>query len=87
LAPWSGCAKAFIGPNLDEAKATVRGLLAEMDQRNVELIANRRRKVHQADALPLRVVLVDEAAFYLSDRELAELFRDLLARGASSATS
>jgi FtsK/SpoIIIE family len=77
LAPWSGCAKAFIGPNLDEAKATVRGLLAEMDQRNVELIANRRRKVHQADALPLRVVLVDGAAFYLSDRELAELFRDL----------
>jgi hypothetical protein len=81
LAPWSGCAKAFIGPNLDEAKATVRGLLAEMDQRNVELIANRRRKVHETDSLPLRVVLVDEAAFYLSDRELAELFRDLLARG------
>jgi hypothetical protein len=81
LAPWSVCAKAFIGPNLDEAKATVRGLLAEMDQRNVELIANRRRKVHQADALSLRVVLVDEAAFYLSDKELAELFRDLLARG------
>jgi hypothetical protein len=81
LAPWAGCAKAFVGPNHDEAIEVLRTLVAEMDERNMELVANRRRKVHRADALPLRVVVVDEAAFYLAHKEIVELFRDLLSRG------
>ncbi len=87
LAPWVGCARASVGPNLDEAIDVLSQLKAEMDLRYAQLLAWRRRKTVAGDGLGLHVVACDELAFFLAagDRKArercAELLRDLVARG------
>lgn len=87
LAPWVGCAEALVGPNPTEAIEVLEALRMEMDLRYAQLLAWRRRKVAPADGLGLQVVACDELAFFTAggDRkqreQLADLLRDLVARG------
>ena len=58
-----------------------------MDDRYLTLVANRQRKIHQADGWKLHVVVCDELAFYLNttnrnaNKEAGNLMRDLVSRG------
>src|SRR5581483_1150788 len=87
LAPWAPCATRLVGPDLAEAISVLEQLRTEMDCRYAELLAWGRRKVAPDDGLGLHVVVLDELALYLAsgDRKqrdrLAELLRDLVARG------
>src|SRR4030095_1151286 len=87
LAVWQGCAARLVGPNVDEAIDVLRGLLAELDDRYLTLLANRARKVAPGDGLPLHLVVVEELAFYTNgpDRKpsaaFSVLLRDFVARG------
>lgn len=87
LAPWRGCAKASVGPDIDEAIELLRSLQVEMEARYVELLAARRRKVSPELRLGLHVVVCDELAMYLQAPDkakrqvFAEIMRDLVARG------
>ena len=45
LAPWAGCAEHMIGPNQDEAIDVLKELVADMDGRYMQLLANKRRKL------------------------------------------
>lgn len=59
----------------------------ETDARYAVLLHERRRKVSPTDGLPLRLVVIDELAFYLSIGERKEIaafatgLRDLVSRG------
>jgi DNA segregation ATPase FtsK/SpoIIIE-like protein len=87
LAPWSGCAEALVGPNLEDAIRVLERLQTEMDMRYAQLLAWRRRKVSPGDGLGLHVVACDELALFLATGErdqrsrCADLLRDLVARG------
>jgi FtsK/SpoIIIE family len=87
LAPWVGCAARTVGPSQEECISVLRALVTEMDSRYLTLVANRQRKIHQADNWTLHVVVCDELAFYLNttdrngNREAGNLFRDLVSRG------
>jgi hypothetical protein len=87
LAVWQGCAARLVGPNVEEAIAVLKGLIGELDDRYLTLLANRARKVEHGDGLPLHLVVVEELAFYTNgpDRKAAQAFsvllRDFVARG------
>jgi FtsK/SpoIIIE family len=87
LAVWQGCARRLVGPNVEEAIDVLKGLIGELDDRYLTLLANRARKVEQGDGLPLHLVVVEELAFYTNgpDRKAASAFsvllRDFVARG------
>jgi FtsK/SpoIIIE family len=87
LAGWQGCAARLVGPNVEEAIEVLKGLVAEVDDRYLHLLANRARKVTEGDGLPLHLVAVEELAFYTNgpDRKAAQAFstllRDFVARG------
>jgi hypothetical protein len=87
LACWAPIAERIIGPDGEQALGVLRDLQRETDARYRELLARGLRKLRREDELPLHLVVVDELAFYLSlpdrdqRRELAELLRDLVARG------
>ncbi|MHB8435486.1 MAG: FtsK/SpoIIIE domain-containing protein [Acidimicrobiales bacterium] len=87
LAPWSGCAERFVGPDVTLAISVLQELRAEMDRRYGELVARKVKKVTPGDGLSLNVVVIDELALYVAgiDKKLAdrftELLRDLVARG------
>jgi hypothetical protein len=87
LAVWQGCAHRLVGPNVEAAIEVLKGLIAELDDRYLTLLANRARKVTQGDGLPLHLVVVEELAFYTNgpDRKAAQAFavllRDFVARG------
>jgi DNA segregation ATPase FtsK/SpoIIIE-like protein len=87
LAVWQGCAYRLVGPNVDDAIAVLKGLIGELDDRYLTLLANRARKVTEGDGLPLHLVVVEELAFYTNgpDRKAAQAFsvllRDFVARG------
>ena len=87
LACWGGVAARTVGVDTADAIGVLTALRAELDERLLSLVANRRRKVHPAGGLPLVVVVVDELAHYLNgpDRrqnaEFAGLLRDLVSRG------
>ena len=87
LACWGGVAARTVGVDTADAIGVLTALRAELDERLLALVANRRRKVHPAGGLPLVVVVVDELAHYLNgpDRrqnaEFAGLLRDLVSRG------
>lgn len=87
LGPWVSCAEALVGPNPTEAIEVLETLRMEMDLRYAQLLAWRRRKVAPSDGLGLQVVACDELAFFTAagDRrqreQLADLLRDLVARG------
>jgi hypothetical protein len=87
LAVWQGCAHRLVGPNVEEAIEVLKGLIGELDDRYLTLLANRARKVEHGDGLPLHLVVVEELAFYTNgpDRKAAQAFsvllRDFVARG------
>lgn len=87
LAPWSGCAERFVGPDITLAISVLQELRAEMDHRYNELVTRKGKKVTPGDGLSLHVVVIDELALYVAgvDKKLAdrfaELLRDLVARG------
>ena len=87
LAVWQGCAARLVGPNVEEAIDVLKGLIAELDDRYLTLLANRARKVTEGDGLPLHLVGIEELAFYTNgpDRKAAQAFstllRDFVARG------
>ena len=87
LAPWAGCAEHMIGPNQDEAIDVLKLLVADMDGRYMQLLANKRRKLRPEDGLALHVVEIDELAFFCNgpdraaNKAFTELARDLVGRG------
>jgi S-DNA-T family DNA segregation ATPase FtsK/SpoIIIE len=87
LGCWAPITDRVVGPHGEQALALLRQLQREMDARYRELLARGLRKVRQEDELALHLVVVDELAFYLTlpdrdqRREVAELLRDLVARG------
>ena len=87
LAPWAGCAEHMIGPNQDEAIDVLKELVADMDGRYMQLLANKRRKLRPEDGLALHVVEIDELAFFCNgpdraaNKAFTELARDLVGPG------
>jgi DNA segregation ATPase FtsK/SpoIIIE-like protein len=87
LAVWRDCARAFVGPKVDDAIDVLRQLQQEMEARYELLLEQRRRKVEQGDGLRLHLVGCDELAFYTSggERKAREEFNtlctDLIRRG------
>jgi FtsK/SpoIIIE family len=87
LAGWQGCAARLVGPSVEDAIDVLKGLVAEVDDRYLTLLANRARKVAEGDGLALHLVAVEELAFYTNgpDRKAAVAFsvllRDFVARG------
>src|SRR4029434_7871235 len=64
LAVWQGTAAWLVGPTVEEAIEVLKGLIAELDDRYLTLLANRARKVTEGDGLPLHLVVVEELAFF-----------------------
>lgn len=87
LAPWARSALRTVGPSVAEAVAVLDELRIELDARYAVLLGEGRRKVAAGDGLPLRLVVIDELAFYLwmGERNECSAFatglRDLVARG------
>jgi len=87
LAVWQGCASRIVGPNVEEAIDVLKGLISELDDRYLTLLANRARKVAPGDGLPLHLVGIEELAYFTNgpDRKAAQAFsvllRDFVARG------
>jgi S-DNA-T family DNA segregation ATPase FtsK/SpoIIIE len=87
LAVWQSCAHRLVGPNVEEAIDVLKGLIGELDDRYLTLLANRARKVAPGDRQPLHLVVVEELAFYTNgpDRKarhgVSVLLRDFVARG------
>jgi FtsK/SpoIIIE family len=87
LSVWQGCCDRLIGPNLEEALDVLKGLIGELDDRYLSLLANRARKVASGDGLPLYLVVIEELAYFTNgpDRKASAAFsvllRDFVARG------
>jgi DNA segregation ATPase FtsK/SpoIIIE-like protein len=91
LAPWTPCAAATIGPDVQAANDILDELVEEMDRRYELLLDQGRRKIERDDGLRLVVIVVDELAFYTAggaDRAakalragFAERLHALVARG------
>jgi hypothetical protein len=76
LAVWQGCAQRLVGPNVEEAIEVLKGLIAELDDRYLTLLANRARKVTEGDGLPLYLVVIEELAYFTNgpDRKASAAF-------------
>ena len=87
LAVWQGSPARLVGPNVEEAIEVLKGLISELDDRYLSLLANRARKVTEGDGLPLHLVGIEELAYFTNgpDRKAAQAFstllRDFVARG------
>ena len=87
LAPWSGSAERFVGPDMEGAISVLKDLCAEMDRRYATLLAAGLRKIDGNGEFGLHVVAIDELAFYMRGgkrderTELTETVRDLISRG------
>ena len=87
LAPWSGSAEHFVGPDMEGAIRVLKDLCAEMDRRYATLLAAGLRKIEPGGEFGLHVVAIDELAFYMRGgkrderNELTETLRDLISRG------
>jgi DNA segregation ATPase FtsK/SpoIIIE-like protein len=87
LAVWQGSAAHLVGPNVEEAIDVLKGLIVELDDWYLTLLANRARKVTEGDGLPLHLVGIEELAYFTNgpDRKAAQAFstllRDFVARG------
>jgi len=87
LAPWSGSAQQFVGPDMEAAIAVLKDLCTEMDRRYARLLAAGMRKITPGGEFGLHVVAIDELAFYMRGgkrderTELTEALRDLVSRG------
>jgi len=87
LSVWQGRADRLVGPNVEEAIDVIKGLIGELDDRYLTLLANRARKVAPGDGLPLYLVVIEELAYFTNgpDRKASAAFsvllRDFVARG------
>jgi hypothetical protein len=87
LAPWSGSAEDFVGPDMAGAIDVLKDLCAEMDRRYGVLLSSGLRKIERGSDFGLHVVAIDELAFYMRGgtkderSELSETLRDLISRG------
>jgi hypothetical protein len=86
LAPWKHLAKAFVGPDIEEATVALGILQAEMTARYQWLLRHKLRKVTPDTRLGLVVVVIDELALYIQGKgkdrdDFALGLRDLVARG------
>jgi DNA segregation ATPase FtsK/SpoIIIE-like protein len=87
LAPWSGSAEHFVGPDMAAAIEVLKDLCAEMDRRYAMLLGSGLRKIAPDGEFGLHVVAIDELAFYMRGgkrderNELTETLRDLISRG------
>jgi DNA segregation ATPase FtsK/SpoIIIE, S-DNA-T family len=87
LAPWSGSAEHFVGPDMAGAIEVLKDLCTEMDRRYQVLLSSGLRKLERDGGFGLHVVAIDELAFYMrggtkDERgELSETLRDLISRG------
>jgi hypothetical protein len=87
LAPWSGSAEHFVGPDMADAIEVLKDLCAGMDRRYSTLLASGLRKIERVGSFGLHVVAIDELAFYMRGgtkaqrAELTETLRDLISRG------
>jgi hypothetical protein len=87
LAPWSGSAEHFVGPEMGDAIEVLKDLCAEMDRRYATLLRAGLRKIEREADFGLHVVAIDELAFYMRSgtkderTELSETLRDLISRG------
>ena len=87
LAPWSGSAEHFVGPDMAGAIDVLKDLCAEMDRRYGVLLSSGLRKIERGGDFGLHVVAIDELAFYMRGgtkderTELSETLRDLISRG------
>jgi hypothetical protein len=87
LSVWQGCCDRLVGPNVEEAIDVLKGLIRELDDRYLTLLANRARKVASGDGLPLYLVVIEELAYFTNgpDRKASAAFsvllRDFVARG------
>jgi S-DNA-T family DNA segregation ATPase FtsK/SpoIIIE len=86
LAPWRHLAKAFVGPDIEEATEALGILQAEMTARYQWLLRQGLRKVTPDTGLGLVVVVIDELALYIQGKskerdDFALGLRDLVARG------
>jgi hypothetical protein len=80
LAVWQGSAARLVGPNVEEAIEVLKGLIGELDDRYLTLLANRARKVTEGDGLPLHLVGIEELAYFTNgpDRKASAAFSTLL---------
>ena len=86
LSIFRGCADRFVGPDLADAIDALGELRDDMEARYRSLLERQRRKISPDDDFPLRLVVVDELAFYTAAggkqaAEFSGLLRDLVARG------
>jgi hypothetical protein len=87
LAPWSGSAEHFVGPDMGDAIEVLKDLCAEMDRRYSVLLGSGLRKIERNSDFGLYVVAIDELAFYMRSgakderAQLSETLRDLISRG------
>jgi len=93
LAAWAPFAEQFVGQEPNQAGKMLRQVQDIMNKRYDELGGlgegkKVKRKVEREDGLPVHVVICDELAFYLKTtenprlrNEIAERFRDIVARG------
>ena len=87
LAPWSGSAEDFVGPDMAGAIDVLKDLCTEMDRRYSVLLSSGLRKIEPDGEFGLHVVAIDELAFYMRGgtkderAELSETLRDLISRG------
>jgi len=87
LAPWSGSAEHFVGPDMEGAIGVLKELCGEMDRRYATLLAAGLRKIEPDGDFGLHVVAIDELAFFMRGgkrderTELTETLRDLISRG------
>ncbi len=87
LAPWTGVAEHFVGPDMGEAIEVLKDLCAQMDRRYSVLLDQGLRKIESDGDFGLHVVAIDELAFYMRSgtkderTELSERLRDLISRG------
>src|SRR6266498_1051383 len=88
LGAWRACAETFVGPSIDDAIDTLRGLRQQMDDRYDWLLDHRRRKIRRGDEYQPVLVVLDELAYFSAtvgetkqQKEFTTLLRDLVARG------
>src|SRR6266496_743237 len=88
LGAWRACAETFVGPSIDDAIDTLRGLRQQMDDRYDWLLDHRRRKIRRGDEYQPVLVVLDELAYFSAtvgetkqQKEFTSLLRDLVARG------
>jgi hypothetical protein len=80
LAAWQGCARRFVGPDLEEAISVLEELRDDMTARYELLVAMKKRKLDRTDGYPMHVVVIDELVRYVAhpNKKLAGRFTQTL---------